>query len=272
MEPAETRSFPASLSRKLVILLPVGLILFGWLLGTPEGLLGKADAVGYAVCHRIEARSFFIGDRQVPLCARCSGMYLGAVLGLVYQAVLFPRRAGYPPRRLWPLLGLLVLAFGIDGGNSYLHFFPGAPDLYEPQNWSRLLTGTGMGLVMAVALFPAVNQSVWKDTDFRPALPGFKHFTVLAILGLVVAGLVWWENPLVLYPLALISAAGVLTLLTLVYTVLWILILKRDNQFEHPAQLWLWLAAGFGVGLVQIAVIDLLRFYFTGTWSGFNLG
>ena len=30
-----------------------------WLSYTPPGLLGKADAIGYAVCHRISARSFF---------------------------------------------------------------------------------------------------------------------------------------------------------------------------------------------------------------------
>src|SRR5512135_3248394 len=68
------------------------LLFGGWLLNTPPGLLGKADAVGYSVCHRIDARSFHIGNRQLPLCVRCTGMYLGAMLGLVYQAFLAPRR------------------------------------------------------------------------------------------------------------------------------------------------------------------------------------
>ena len=76
------------------VLLAVGLLLVGWLFNTPGGLLGKADAVGYAVCHRIDLRSFYIGDRQLPLCARCTGMYLGAMLGLVYQVFFGRRRAG----------------------------------------------------------------------------------------------------------------------------------------------------------------------------------
>ena len=66
---------------KLVVT-AVFLLTLGWLLNTPAGLLGKADAVGYAVCHRIDLRSFNLGERQMPLCARCTGMYLGAVLGL----------------------------------------------------------------------------------------------------------------------------------------------------------------------------------------------
>ena len=41
---------------------------------------GKADHIGYAVCHQISVRSYFFGDHQLPLCARCSGQYLGALL------------------------------------------------------------------------------------------------------------------------------------------------------------------------------------------------
>jgi len=64
------------------------LVLLGvWLALTPPGLLGKLDAIGYAVCHRIDARSYHIGERQVPLCVRCTGMYLGAMLSIIFQLV-----------------------------------------------------------------------------------------------------------------------------------------------------------------------------------------
>ena len=39
---------------KSIIFIALGILLFAWLLNTPPGLLGKADAVGYAVCHRID--------------------------------------------------------------------------------------------------------------------------------------------------------------------------------------------------------------------------
>ena len=32
------------------------------------------------------------------------------------------------------------------------------------------------------------------------------------------------------------------------------------------------LMAGFIIGLSQVAVLDLVRFLLTGTWSGFHLG
>ncbi len=98
--PRSLRKTLTSTAKGLVIL-SIGLLLFGWLLNTPPGLLGKADAIGYAVCHRIDLRSFHLGDRQLPLCVRCSGMYLGAMLGLAYQALTRPRAGGFPQRSVW---------------------------------------------------------------------------------------------------------------------------------------------------------------------------
>ena len=66
---------PGPAARRLLPWLVVGvaaLAFVSWLLNTPEGVLGKADAIGYAICHRIDGRSFHLGNRQFPLCARCT--------------------------------------------------------------------------------------------------------------------------------------------------------------------------------------------------------
>jgi len=254
------------------VLVAVGLLLLGWLLNTPAGLMGKADAVGYAVCHRIDLRSFHLGERPLPLCARCTGMYLGAVAGLAYQQVLSRRRGGTPGRAIIVALALLVLFFVVDGFNSFISFFPGAPVLYQPQNTLRLLAGSGMGIAIAVALFPAFNQTVWMDWDPKPAMPGLRSLGGLVLLMLLVDLLVLSENPLLLYPLALISAAGVLLLLTLAYSMVWLMIFRAENKFLSARQMLLPLAGGFGLALAQIILLDLARYALTGTWDGFHLG
>ena len=257
---------------KTLVFVLVGLLLLGWLLNTPAGLLGKADAIGYAVCHRIDLRSFHLGDRQLPLCARCTGMHLGALLGLAYQAILSRRKAGLPPRRVQVVLGLLACAFAVDGANSFLSLIPGAPSLYEPQNLLRLLTGTGMGLAIAVLLFPAFNQTAWRDWQSQPALTGFKQLGGLVALALLLDLVVLSGNPLVLYPLALLSAAGVLVELTLVYAMVAMMVFRAENLYTRLAQMLLPLTGGFGLGLLQIAALDFIRYLFTRTWDGFHLG
>jgi uncharacterized membrane protein len=257
------------------VFVAVGLLLLGWLLNTPGGLMGKADAVAYAVCHRIDVRSFHLGDRQLPLCARCTGMYLGAVVGLAYQQVLSKRRGGAPGRAVIILLALLVFFFVADGFNSFISFFPGAPLLYQPQNWLRLLSGSGMGIAIAVALFPAFNQTVWVDWDPRPAMPGLGSLGglgLLVLLILLVDLLVLSQNPLLLYPLALISAAGVLLLLTLAYSMVAVMIFRTENRYQNIRQLLFPLVCGFGMALAQIILLDVARYALTGTWDGFHLG
>lgn len=271
---------------KGALIIAVGLLVLGWLLNSPEGLLGKADAVGYAVCHRLDFRSFHLGDRQLPLCARCSGMYLGAVLGIAYLAVFSRRKAGFPGLAVSLLFVSFVLAFAVDGGNSLLNLIisdsmaAANPDLYQtlvrfslyqPQNWYRLLTGTGMGLVMAGVIFPAFNQTVWLKTDMSTATPGILFLLPLFGLALLVDLAVLSENPLLLYPLALISAAGVLLLLGMIYTMLALMIFRRENRYTHWRQLFFPFLAGFGFALLQIFLIDLVRFSFTQTWGGFPL-
>lgn len=268
-----SKQYPAWRNTSLgLVSAAVSLLLIGWLLNTPAGLLGKADAIGYAVCHRIDLRSFHLGVRQIPLCARCTGMYLGALLGLGFQISLGYRRAGSPPLRVILILVVLGLGFFIDGLNSFLSLILPAPLLYEPQNWLRLVTGTGMGIVIAAALYPAFNQTVWKDWDKNPALPSLRSLFGLLGLAVLLILLVLSENPLILYPLALASAAGVLVLLTIVYTMVLTIVFRRENQFLRLSRLTTLLVGGFGMGMLQIIFLDLGRYLLTGTWDGFHFG
>ncbi len=272
MEVAEHRQGLNRKALKGVILAAFVLVSLAWLLNTPEGLLGKADAIGYAVCHRIELRSFFIGERQLPLCARCSGMYLGAMLGLIYQGVIGKSRRGNPPWYVILLASVLVFAFIIDGLNSFLSLISTAPHLYQPNNTLRLITGTGMGLAIAIALYPAFNASVWRITRPGAALDTWQKLVGMLLLAVALDALILLDNPLILYPLALISAAGVLALLTLVYSLMGLFIFRLENRYNRAIELLFPVLAGLTIALMQIGFFDLVRYLFTGTWEGFHLG
>jgi len=259
------------LLKGLVIFL-VTLLFVVWIYYTPPGLLGKADAIGYAVCHRIDARSFHLGDRQLPLCARCSGMFLGAFIGLVYQAATRPRRAGMPHWSVMIVLFILAGSFALDGLNSYIQLFPGSPSLYETQNWSRLLTGSGMGITLSCLLFPAFNQTVWKKWYITPAIKNLGSMIILLTLMLFFDIIILSENPFILYPLALLSSLSVIFLLTLVYTMVILMFFQKENYFQSIKQLIFPMVGGFGIALLQIILLNLVRYLFTGTWDGFQIG
>lgn len=256
---------------KGLVILTFVLVFIAWLLYTPPGLLGKADSVGYAVCHRIDLRSFHIGDTQLPLCARCSGMYLGAMLGLIFQMIIGRRRIGMPSWQILVLTSVFVLLFIVDGMNSFFSLISERPGLYQPNNSLRLFTGTGMGLAISVVLFPAFNATIWRRVDHRSAFLNLRSFLILVLIGIGFDILILFEKPVILYPLALISAAGVLVLLTLVYCMVFTMAFKVENGFTNIRELVIALLGGLTLALVQIGILDFIRYYLTGTWDGFHI-
>ncbi len=254
-------------------------ILAAFLYIAPPGILAKADAIGYAVCHQLEERSFHVDGQRLPLCARCSGMYLGAVLGVVYLALTQPRSAGMPPKLVIALLALFGLAFVVDGGNSYLYLMKQTaggrmdfiPNLYIPNNTLRIFTGTGVGLALAVAVFLSFNQTVWTDWNDRPILGRWKDVAILIALAIVMVLLVLTESEFALYPAIFLSAGGVLLLLTMVYSMLWAMLMRQDNAYLTLRAAWLPVLAGLTIALLQITLIDIFRLWLTGTWGGFPL-
>lgn len=264
---------------RLFVPIAAMLVFAVWFSFAPPGLLGKADAVGYAICHRIGERSFHIGERQLPLCARCTGEFFAAGVSLLFFAIVSPRKSGMPGWKLGAPLLLFLVAFGIDGSNSYLYLLKqtsgGAleniPNLYIPNNTLRLFTGSGMGIALASILYPAFNQSAWTDSDSGRALDWKKLVGLIGIV-LLLDLAVLTESSIVLYPIAILSVLGVLALLIMVFSMVWILIMRQENEFTSLRQMWMPFLAGTTLAFLMITAIDLLRFQLTGTWGGFPLG
>jgi len=278
MEPEKSQYRVNKLSRWLVPL--AALIVFGvWFYIAPAGLLGKADSIGYAICHRIDERSFHVFGRQLPLCSRCTGEFYAAGITLLFLSFTSSKKSGMPGWKLGAPLILFFLAFGIDGSNSYLYLikqtshgaFDNIPNIYIPNNTLRLFTGSGMGIALASVLFPAFNGSAWKKHDPAPALDWKKLGAIIGII-LVMDLLILTESPIILYPIAYISVLGVLSLLIIVFSMVWVLMMRLENTFDSMTQMWMPFLAGTTLAMLMITLIDLLRFKLTGTWGGFPLG
>jgi uncharacterized membrane protein len=278
MENTSTRLQLANLTRFLVPIAAV-LVFAVWFSFTPPGLLGKADAVGYAICHRLGERSFHIGDRQLPLCARCTGEFYSAGMSLLFFAMFSKKQSGMPGWKLGIPLLVFLAAFGIDGSNSFLYLLKqtsggllnNVPNLYMPNNILRLFTGSGMGIALASILYPAFNQSAWRDSNPAPALD-WKKLGILMGTILLVNLAILTERPFVLYPIAILSVLGVLALLIMVFSMVWLMIMRQENEFTSWKQMLMPFLAGTTLAFLMISAIDLLRFRLTGTWGGFPLG
>ena len=91
----------------------------------------------YLICHRLPERSFFFRGHQFPVCARCTGFYIGFVLLILFECI------GFVPAFSFNLVIACILATPLmfDGTTQLL-------GLRESNNTLRFMTGMMFGLFL----------------------------------------------------------------------------------------------------------------------------
>lgn len=111
----------------------------------------------YMGCHQIAERSFFIKGCQMPVCARCTGLYIGQFIALI----LIIAKKNIPT---WSVF-LLMAVMGIDWTVQAL-------EIKKSTNIRRLITGICGGIS---ALFIYYNSFRFLKNFFK------KHLTNHAV-------------------------------------------------------------------------------------------
>lgn len=91
-----------------VVTWATGLVLAPYLARISRVGGGLLYAVGAIICHQLPERSFYLAGAQLPVCARCEGLYLGAAAGVVAWTLVGRHR-----QQTWPrpqALTLLAIA------------------------------------------------------------------------------------------------------------------------------------------------------------------
>ena len=106
--------------------------------------------VGGLICHQLPVRSFHLRGVQMPVCARCTGIYAGAAMVSLLM-LTFPRRE--PPRvsRVTLLAAavptVLTLVFEWWTGQM-------------PSNWIRAAAGLPIGAIVTGLVVAATGDQV----------------------------------------------------------------------------------------------------------------
>ncbi len=100
-------------------------------------------AIGSVICHQLPDRSFFIDGRQLPVCARCTGLYLGGAAGFVaWWAIKAGRR--WRPIKVMPRRAIAIVA--IAAVPTIVSFASGVLDVWDGSNATRAVLAVPLGL------------------------------------------------------------------------------------------------------------------------------
>jgi len=217
------------------------------------------------VCHQIPDHSLAIGGQALPLCARCTGAFLGIVGGLVALWASGQGRLSGMPRG-WVRLPLVcaALAWALDGSNSFAGLILGRAPLYPPSNALRLVTGIGLGLALSTLLYPIVQYAVAPGARDEPVLGQPRHAAAVLAAGLGLAALLlgWppeW-HPVWAAPLAgALVAVATFSVLTLVNSVAVILVLKKEGAAKEWRAIVPYAMVGLTASLTETGLLALIR-------------
>jgi uncharacterized membrane protein len=114
--------------------------------------------LGSAICHQLDARSFHLFGEQLPVCARCLGLYAGGAVAAISYAWLARSRKGRAgsaaaltrtARWLLPLAAVPMAA-------SLIYEWSTGD---VPSNLIRSATGIVLGVAVAHVILAAVDST-----------------------------------------------------------------------------------------------------------------
>jgi uncharacterized membrane protein len=112
---------------------------------TPIGtaLLIGVYAIGSAICHQLPERSYHLWTAQMPVCARCAGIYGGAAAAAILSLAPAGQRCAYSNTvRVRPVLFIAALPTLV---TLVYEWTTG----HMPANWIRTVTGVPLGATVA---------------------------------------------------------------------------------------------------------------------------
>lgn len=225
-------------------------------------------AAGYSVCHQLESHSLTIGGKYLPLCARCTGTFMGILLTLIFLSRK-GKNSGVPSKLKMAILILFFAVFALDGINSAISLVPGMQPLYPPDNRLRLLTGLLFGISLGTLTLTLWNQTMWQSENRNPLLQTWRQFAILLLVIIGCGALILADIPWLYFPIAVLSTGTIFLILSIIYALLWCIILKKENTLNHFREGIRIYSAGVITAIFQVGLMDLLRYLLTGTWNSF---
>jgi len=170
------------------------------------------EYIGSLVCHQAPDRTIQMGGKFLPLCSRCTGIYLGFLLGILYQFILWKTKVRELPCQKISivsvsLLGLLI----IDSLGSYFK-------LWSLSNSQRLVLGLLGGSSISLFLFPAFNYSLFvKPKEDKGMKLLVEYLGLLFLLELAIL-FTLFGNFIIYNIIAFASILGILVLYLMINT------------------------------------------------------
>lgn len=210
--------------------------------------------IGHAICHQIPERSFFVYGKQLPLCARCTGIYLGMFIAFSFYffTKILKNKKPIKPPALWinifSIFFILIMP---------LHALSALIISTPYDNILRFITGLLFGFSIPWYLFLTINYSrrfIYQNKE----IINYKEYLTLILLVTILASVFLIKISAILYISIYISIIGLLIFIFLINLSILILIFDSIKRIKNKPFYYL-IIISIILSILEIITLNLLH-------------
>ena len=186
----------------------------------------------------------------MPLCSRCTGIYIGFFFSLIAVIIIERRVKGeFPSVKIILTAAAVILLMGLDVVSSLLK-------ISDSNIYIRFTTGFLAGWFLALILLQLKNVLMWKKPVRVPYLNSKKSFFLWILSGICIITAFIFSFRKILIFWGIISIIGMIIFVTLILLILFFGVFRR---LTNKINSWKYYILSFAAGIVfSIGILSLL--------------
>ena len=106
--------------------------------------------IGSLICHQLQERSFYFAGAQLPVCARCTGLYVGAAAAALMAATI-PARSR---QMFWARAPMMLTVAALPTAVTLVYEWTSG---VMPGHWIRAAAGFPLGAIVMLIVTAAAS-------------------------------------------------------------------------------------------------------------------
>lgn len=223
---------------------------------TPEKIFKFLEFIGYGACHQRVNLTFNYMQAHMPVCSRCTGIYIGFILSAAVLLLIERRIKNRLPGRI--IVVTAAVLFAVMAAESALSFLKIIPSF----NLARFLTGYSVGWFLSIILIPLLNSVV-----FAPGLCAQEQYlkkagySIVWIFSGAITGLIFlvtYKQIILFWSIAAIAGL-ILFVAVLILILIFAAAVKLRSTVQNPYKFLAFFLLAIAISIALISLSSYLK-------------
>lgn len=167
----------------------------------PDSMWWLYGLINKYIFHWTPEKAVYVGGHSLLWDARCSGIYIGIGIGLIWHFIYARRKKNLP---MWPVLLISVFLLSF----MFVDLLTVLFNIRETSNDVRLLTGILFGSSLALFIYPAFVSFFLQRKETHTGMHSISMYIIYLALNVLAFCLIKLNWVVIFYMMSILSIIG----------------------------------------------------------------